>query len=82
MRSSSDRHVSRIWSASHAGWSTSTMNFVLHLDLREHVWIKPIRAAPDLYGFMYCSFSGHILFPDDNLQVSQSGAGIGMVING
>jgi len=58
--------VFTVWAESIPTWSTSSNSAILHLSQGQQVWQVLLRHASSLHGYMYSSFSGFILYQDDD----------------
>lgn len=60
-----NKMVATIWAESIPYWASSSSTAILNLKRNDQVWCVSLSRAPFLHGYMYSTFSGHILFADD-----------------
>ncbi|XP_013399541.1 C1q-related factor isoform X2 [Lingula anatina] len=51
-----------VWAESIPFWSTASNTAILKLKEKDQVWLMALGRAPYLHGYMYTTFSGHLLF--------------------
>lgn len=54
-----------VWADSRPIWATASNTAIIHLNQGQQVW-QVLQKASALSGYMYSSFSGFILYQDDN----------------
>ncbi|XP_036356778.1 complement C1q-like protein 3 isoform X1 [Octopus sinensis] len=60
-----DKMVVTIWAESIPTWSSASGGAILHLKRGDEVWCEALQRASFLSGYLYTTFSGHILFADE-----------------
>ncbi|XP_064643436.1 C1q-related factor-like isoform X3 [Lineus longissimus] len=56
--------IATVWAESIPYWASASNTAVLHLKKGDQVWLQVLQRASYLHGYMYSTFSGHILFED------------------
>ncbi|XP_062569061.1 C1q-related factor-like [Saccostrea cucullata] len=57
-----EQMIMRVWAESLPLWSTATNTAILSLRRGQQVWLRILKRASFLHGYMYSSFSGTLLF--------------------
>ncbi|XP_050405907.1 complement C1q-like protein 4 [Patella vulgata] len=55
--------VATIWAESIPYWASASNSAILELKGGDQVWLVLLSRAPYIHGYMYSTFSGHLLFP-------------------
>ncbi|XP_074653121.1 complement C1q-like protein 4 [Tubulanus polymorphus] len=56
--------IATVWAESIPYWASATSNVILHCKKGDAIWLQLLERASYLHGYMYSTFTGHILFED------------------
>ncbi|ESO92012.1 hypothetical protein LOTGIDRAFT_57485, partial [Lottia gigantea] len=56
--------IATVWAESIPYWASASNTAILKLKGGDQVWLVLLSRAPYIHGYMYSTFSGHLLFPD------------------
>ncbi|PVD35941.1 hypothetical protein C0Q70_02910 [Pomacea canaliculata] len=59
-----EKMVATIWAESIPYWASATNSAILNLRAGDQAWLILLSRASYIHGYMYSTFSGHILFTD------------------
>lgn len=66
MISKNGQMVATVWAESIPYWATASNSAILDLKRHDQVWLIQLARAPYLHGYMYSTFSGFIIFNDED----------------
>ncbi len=57
--------VATVWAESIPYWASASNTAILNLSRGDQVWLVLLSRASYIHGYMYSTFSGHLLFKEE-----------------